>query len=1094
VTGRAVMVVAAVWTVLAGSAMADPADLLPPLAERLCAPVAPPTDEVLAADPDELRRTDPDGALVQACARWRLPAAEGALRWAPWLDLGQALMAQSRAEEAREMLRAIEAAAAGDVQARAEVQLSLGSIAAEEGLHAESGRHFDAALALLQSAGGPPTRLAVMARVGRANALRNVREPGNLDRADAALQEASTILTQLGLARSRMMADVLNARTVLAHAQQDLEGAARYANAEVALYRERGEADSPDLLDAYASLGAILSQLGRFAEAKAALDAGAALGRRYPDVSPAAQLGILNALAAMHLDRGQYADALAVAERAVAYASKNFGEGGARTLTPLNSRATALYHLARLAQAQQGYEQALAVARAKAGEVGALRQLRLLDNLTGLYLQLNDVPAAQRTIAEGMAIVGDDKQLGYWRGRLLRVRAAIAAQQQRWADADALHAEAAPLIAQAVGESHAYVQISTAARCVAQVRGALEGTACAELQSRIAGFDGAGIGLRYQALAALAEHAEASKGRNETAGAAAGRNETAAAAALADDARSLHLQALAAAEAIGAAYPLWAAYDAWARHLRAAGEPLLAVAFGKQAIEQIEAVRAGFSGPAKSSDVGFVADKHAVYRRVADWLTEDGRVAEALEVLRLLKADEFADFVRRDARLATGEAASSLPLSPTEERWRSEWRPQPAAPGTATPIDERSLVQRWRDWLAQAAGSAALPAQAAAPAPAHAPPVAVARRELRAWLYQGEAAMNLVIDAPATSAGAAAQRNVIRLPVQPAALARDVGQVLAAIGRRENVLDQLQALYRQIAAPIAAAAARSGARRIVLQLDGALRYLPFAALHDGSRYLGERYAIEQRAAPSAAAAVQTPALRTGLHVQALGVTRAVGGMAALPAVADEICSIVAGPVEGLMPGDGACAAQRRGDGVISGAAWLNEAFTAERLSSWFAEGQPAGAARMLHVGTHFMLRPGHVGKSWLLMGDGRRLTLDELAAIEGPAHVLVTLSACESGLGGAADPAGGGEIDGLATLMMRRGAQSVVASLWRVEDRSTSRLMQALYAAMKRGLDPASALQQAQGLVRDLVQGSGGGRGHPYEHPYYWAGFYLSSK
>jgi CHAT domain-containing protein/tetratricopeptide (TPR) repeat protein len=1093
VRGGSAAAVVAMLAALAGPAVAAPADLLPPLAERFCAAVAAPTEAVLAADPDDLRRTDPDGALAQACARWRLPAAEGASRWTPWLDLGQALMAQSRADDARELLRAIEAAAADDIQARAEVQLSLGSIAADEGLHAESGRYFDAALALLQAAGGPPTRLAVMARVGRANALRNVREPGNLDRADAALEEASALLTQLGLARSRMMADVLNARTVLAHARQDLEGAARYAYAEVALYRERGEADSPDLIDAYASLGAILSQLGRFDEAKAALDTGAALGRRYPDVSPAAQLGILNALAAMHLDRGQYADALIVAERALAYASKNFGEGGARTLTPLNSRATALYHLARLAQAQQGYEQALAVSRAKVGEVGALRQLRLLDNLTGLYLQLNDVPAAQRTIADGMAIVGDDKQLGYWRGRLLRFRAAIAAQQQRWADADALHAEAAPLIAQAVGDAHPYVQISTAARCVAQVRGALGGTACADLQSRIASFDGAGTGLRYQALAALAEAAEASVGRDKTAS---------------DDARSLHLQALAVAEAIGAAYPLWAAYDVWARHLRAAGEPVLAVAFGKQAVAQIEAVRAGFSGPAKSSDVGFVADKHAVYRRLADWLTEDGRVAEALEVLRLLKADEFADFVRRDARLAIGEAGSSLPLSPTEERWRDEWRPPPAAPGSSTPIDERSLVQRWRDWLAQAAGSAAPRPQAAAAAPAPAPPVAVDSRELRAWLYPGEAAMNLVIDAPGASAGAsagaAAQRDVIRLPVPPAALARDVGQVLAAIGRRENVLDRLQTLYRQIAAPIAAAAARSGARRIVLQLDGALRYLPFAALHDGSRYLGERYAIEQRAASSAGAGTgagagaPVPALRTGLlnglHVQALGVTRAMGGMAALPAVADEVCGIVAGPVEGLMPGDGACAARRRGDGVMAGAAWMNDAFTAERLSGLPNDGLPAGGARMLHVGTHFMLRPGHVGKSWLLMGDGRRLTLDELAAIEAPAHLLVTLSACESGLGGAADPAGGGEIDGLATLMMRRGAQSVVASLWRVEDRSTSLLMRALYAAMKRGLDPASALQQAQGLVRR----SGGERGHPYrhpyDHPYYWAGFYLSSR
>jgi hypothetical protein len=58
----------------------------------------------------------------------------------------------------------------------------------------------------------------------------------------------------------------------------------------------------------------------------------------------------------------------------------------------------------------------------------------------------------------------------------------------------------------------------------------------------------------------------------------------------------------------------------------------------------------------------------------------------------------------------------------------------------------------------------------------------------------------------------------------------------------------------------------------------------------------------------------------------------------------------------------------------------------------------------------------------------------------------------------------------------------VIASLWRVDDRSTSALMRALYAALARGTPPAAALQQAQAQVRDTPGGA-------WRHPFHWAGF-----
>ena len=73
--------------------------------------------------------------------------------------------------------------------------------------------------------------------------------------------------------------------------------------------------------------------------------------------------------------------------------------------------------------------------------------------------------------------------------------------------------------------------------------------------------------------------------------------------------------------------------------------------------------------------------------------------------------------------------------------------------------------------------------------------------------------------------------------------------------------------------------------------------------------------------------------------------------------------------------------------------------------------------------------------------------------------------------------------------MRRRGARRVVASLWQVEDESTARLMQTMYSTLSSAdSDAARALQRAQLSLRSYTHN----RQHPYEHPYYWAGFVIS--
>ncbi len=1050
---------------LAASA-STPAAGLAELVSRACGTGGASAAEPAPLDAMDLRRQDAPAAQRQACGR--LTGPDLAAQLPALTDLAWALVVQSAFDPAQALLAALEPLSANDARAAAEVHAALGTLAHDQNRPADAAPLFEQARVDLRRAQAAGSRLSALVLVGLANAWRELRGPQALENADAALTESATLLEGLGLATSLDMADVLNARTVLAYSQQDLEGTVRFARAEVDVYRRLGQGDHAELLDAYSSLGAVLSQLNRFAEAEAALKDALRIGEVNPEASPQARLGVMTNLAMLHLDRGQYPAALAVTEQALAFGEQAFGADSPMMLTALNGHALALFQMTRLADAQREFERARALSRAQAAQLGPVRRVRLQENLTGLYLLLNDIDAAQDAIDEGLRIVGDDKQLGYWRGRLLRHRAAMAARAGDWVQADALQAQAAPLIAVANGERHAYVELSNAARCVAQVRGALPGSACADLESHLDLFTATGAGTRYQALQALAQAAQA-QGRF-------------------DIARSRYLQALAAAQATGAAYPLWAAMDALAVHLRTAGERSLAVSFGKQAVQQIEQVRAGFLGPARAADVGFVADKHAVYRRVADWLTEDSRIDEALEVLRLLKEDELADFVRRDGRMARGGEAATLELTPAEARWRDEWRPasEPGAP----PPDEPALARRWDEWLSAFAArpgrSAATAAQA--PGPSRAPSASVPA--LTAWIFPGPSHVNLVIEA-------GGRREVHRLDIDPAELAREVGRTLSAISLREPALPLLQSLYQRVALPIDLAARRASVRRLVLHLDGAIRYLPFAALHDGHAYLGERYAIERRVAGGAApqtlanAGARQRWYGRAARVAAFGVTRAMSGMAALPAVAEEVCGIVAGPVQGLLASEGDCAVMQRGTGVMNGQAWMNDQFTVAQLRDVVSTpavrlaSAAAPERRLLHIGTHFQLRPGHIGKSWLLMGDGQRLTLDELAAIDMPDEDLVTLSACETGLGGAADPDGGREVDSLAALIMRRGARAVVASLWRVEDRSTSLLMRTVYAEIRRGADPADALQRAQRTVR---QRAGGDKAHPY----FWAGFYLS--
>jgi hypothetical protein len=98
---------------------------------------------------------------------------------------------------------------------------------------------------------------------------------------------------------------------------------------------------------------------------------------------------------------------------------------------------------------------------------------------------------------------------------------------------------------------------------------------------------------------------------------------------------------------------------------------------------------------------------------------------------------------------------------------------------------------------------------------------------------------------------------------------------------------------------------------------------------------------------------------------------------------------------------------------------------------------------------------------------------------------LVVLSACETGLGQVEVGEG---VLGLRRAFQNAGAQTVLASLWKVPDRDTERLMTGFFRRWLRGTPKAQALREAQlELLADLRKDADPKR-RPAP-PLLWAGF-----
>lgn len=222
---------------------------------------------------------------------------------------------------------------------------------------------------------------------------------------------------------------------------------------------------------------------------------------------------------------------------------------------------------------------------------------------------------------------------------------------------------------------------------------------------------------------------------------------------------------------------------------------------------------------------------------------------------------------------------------------------------------------------------------------------------------------------------------------------------------------------------------------------GALHFLPFNLLHDGSTYLFERYEV-----------VVLPA----------------AGMLTHPAPHRKPGALVlADTWDGRLPftvTEAAAIHKLLGGKLFIGAA-------ASRL---LLDEQPL---QILHIAAHGQYRLDQPDLSYIQLADGQ-VYADDLFQHD-MSYELVTLSACETGK---ANVSGADELIGLGRGFLYSGAGSLILTLWQVADDTSQRLMEHFYLSLQAGMSKAAALRSAQQAIR---------KASPGLHPAYWGAFQL---
>ena len=485
-----------------------------------------------------------------------------------------------------------------------------------------------------------------------------------------------------------------------------------------------------------------------------------------------------------------------------------------------------------------------------------------------------------------------------------------------------------------------------------------------------------------------------------------------------------------------------------------------------EAVKLIEGVRNRLHE--KRFRAGYVQDKYEVYVELVRLQLNLGRTADAFTTAERLRSRHFAEQIGEHASAALSERDRREEFR-LRERIRQlqhalldeEDQDQPASRqlAMATLSDELLLAEKdYQIFLDDRAGVqpdegllAPIPDAAA----------------VQGRLAKNEALLEYVVGAESLFMFVVTPRgvNAVLKPLRRSDLSSRIS-LLRDMTRRpgdERWIKPAAGLSAILIEPLQKGGWLEGVQQLYVVPHGVLNYLPFALLPragTGSKQLlMDQYTIAFL--PTAAALLQATHVAKGPR----SMLAMAPGRSRLRHAPEEARSIDAlfQPNSQLLIGDRATESRFK------------------KLASGYS---------VLHFATH-----GYFNKLNPLM-SGVELEADE--ANDGLLQVhevldlhleadLVTLSACDTALGSGhlAEMPAGDELVGLTRAFLSAGSDSVLATLWEVDDQSSVRLMTSFYRHMNgsaKSGNMASALALAQQELRSTKE---------LGHPYYWAPFML---
>jgi CHAT domain-containing protein/tetratricopeptide (TPR) repeat protein len=556
-------------------------------------------------------------------------------------------------------------------------------------------------------------------------------------------------------------------------------------------------------------------------------------------------------------------------------------------------------------------------------------------------------------------------------------------------------------------------------------------------------------------------------------------------------------------------------------------QPELAIVFYKQSVNAREAIRRNIQGlpwEARESYTKTVAD---TYRALADLLLKQDRVLEAQRVLDLLKVQELEDYLRNVR--GNNNTAQGLPnLPPEEQTWTSyqailnkameigkeltqlrQIKPENRTAEQEQRIAQlvnvqQKIVEDFNNFTESPEVSALVqqlnPKARKADLVNNLDELIGLQDNLKNLQQKAVLLYPLILDDRIelilTTPDSPPIRRTVSVPK------KQLNETIAAFrsalqDRTSDAKTPAQQLYNWLIKPLEADLKAADAQTIIYAPDAQLRYIPLAALYDGQQWLVQRYRINNITAasltdlntkPQSQLQVLAGAFATGRYSFTVG--EQSFDFSGLPFAGTEVENLA--------------------KTVPTTTKLIDTAFTPQVTVPKMDD------YTVVHLATHAAFVMGTPDDSFILFGNGERITLRDIQTWSLKNVDLVVLSACETGLGGKLG--NGEEILGLGYQMQRAGARAAIASLWTVDDGGTQVLMNAFYANLnKSDTTKAEALRQAQialitgdstalgkdrGLgVEERDRPKGGSEANRTDvlsqaanrlsHPYYWAPFIL---